>query len=175
MYISIDWRYFYCVFTTLMTSICEKKKFNKYLCRIHDFTEAATWGVLQKRCSEKFSNIHRKTPVLESLCGPSVCNFIKKRLQRWCFPVNTAKILRTPILKNIWERLLLILWKRIDTHSWKLNNSSKKIFNHWKSMNLQFCKRHDSKEKSKENAWKFNQIPCGKLSDLARKKCNFHM
>ena len=28
-------------------------------------------------------------------------NFIKKRLQHRCFPVNTAKFLRAPILKNI--------------------------------------------------------------------------
>ena len=37
------------------------------------------------------------------------CNFIKKRLQRRCFPVKFAKFLRTPILKNICERLLLVL------------------------------------------------------------------
>ena len=30
-------------------------------------TEAATGGVLQKTCSQKFCNIHRKTPVSESL------------------------------------------------------------------------------------------------------------
>ena len=35
------------------------------------------------------------------------CNFVKKRLQRRCFPVKFAKPLRTPILKNICERLLL--------------------------------------------------------------------
>ena len=107
--------------------------------------------------------------------GLQVCNFIKKRLQRWCFPVNTANFLRTPILKNICERLLLTLWKRIDTHSWRLNNSSKKNFNHWKSRNLQFCKRHTYKEKSKENACKSDQIPGGKLSRLARTKFNFPM
>ena len=28
------------------------------------------------------------------------CNFIKKRLQQRCFPVNIAKVLRTPILKE---------------------------------------------------------------------------
>ena len=36
------------------------------------------------------------------------CNFIKKRLQPKCFLAEIfAKFLRTPILKNIWERLLL--------------------------------------------------------------------
>ena len=34
-------------------------------------------------------------------------NFIKKKLQHWCFPVKFAKILRTSILKNICERLIL--------------------------------------------------------------------
>ena len=28
------------------------------------------------------------------------CNFIKKRLQHWCFPVKFAKLLRRPLLKN---------------------------------------------------------------------------
>ena len=52
-----------------------------------------------------------KTPVLESLlnkaAGVQACNFIKKRLQHGCFPVKFAKFLRAPILKNIYERLLL--------------------------------------------------------------------
>ena len=34
---------------------------------------------------------------------------LKKRLEHKCFPVNIAKFLRTPILKNICERLLLQL------------------------------------------------------------------
>ena len=37
-------------------------------------------------------------------------NFIEKRLQHRCFPVNIAKLLRTPILKNICEWLLLYFW-----------------------------------------------------------------
>ena len=37
------------------------------------------------------------------------CSFIKKRLQHMYFPVNIAKFLRTPILKNICEWLLLFL------------------------------------------------------------------
>ena len=35
------------------------------------------------------------------------CNFIKKSLQHRCFPVNIAKFLWAPILKNVCERLLL--------------------------------------------------------------------
>ena len=62
-------------------------------------SEAATRGVLQKKA------IYRKGTVLESLfnkvAGLQPCNFIKKRLQHMCFPVNIAKFLRTPILRNI--------------------------------------------------------------------------
>ena len=35
------------------------------------------------------------------------CYFIKKILQHRCFPMKTVKFWRTPILKNICERLLL--------------------------------------------------------------------
>ena len=38
------------------------------------------------------------------------CNFIKKRLQHKCFPVNFGKLLKTPVLKNIRERLLVVKW-----------------------------------------------------------------
>ena len=30
----------------------------------------------------------------------NVAGLIRKRLQHWCFPVNIAKYLATPILKN---------------------------------------------------------------------------
>ena len=52
-------------------------------------------------------------PALESLfnkiAGLKACNFIKKRFQHRSFPVNIAKFLRKPILKNICKRLLLSL------------------------------------------------------------------
>ena len=42
------------------------------------------------------------------ICGtPKNFNIIKKRLQHRCFPVNIAKFLRTPILKNICKQLHL--------------------------------------------------------------------
>ena len=55
--------------------------------------------VPQTRCSEKFQNIHRKTPVLESLFNKA-CNFIKYRLQRRCFFCEYCKI----FTKNIFYR-----------------------------------------------------------------------
>ena len=42
--------------------------------------------------------------MLESLCNEG--NFMEIRLQRRRFPMNIAKLLRPPILKNICERLL---------------------------------------------------------------------
>ena len=46
--------------------------------------------------------------MLESLfAGLQACNFVKKRHQHRCFPVNITKFLRTPILKDICQRLLL--------------------------------------------------------------------
>ena len=54
-----------------------------------------------------------KTLVFESLFNKSaslqVCNFVKKRLRHKCFHLKFVKFLRTPILKNICERLLLKL------------------------------------------------------------------
>ena len=66
-----------------------------------------------KKLFLKISKYSNESPVLESLFNKAAClkacNFIKKRLRNRCFLVNTAKILRTPILKNICERLLLII------------------------------------------------------------------
>ena len=52
-------------------------------------------------------------PVLKHLfnkvAGLQACNLMKKRLQHRYFPINIAKLLRTPILKNICEGLLLMM------------------------------------------------------------------
>ena len=66
---------------------------------------------IEKAVLKNFRNIHRKTPVLESLfnrlVGFKTCNFLKKRLRIRCFPVNIAKFLRTLILMKIFQQLLL--------------------------------------------------------------------
>ena len=41
------------------------------------------------------------------------CNFITKRLQHKCFPVNIGKLLRTPTLNNISVRMLLKLLQEV--------------------------------------------------------------
>ena len=62
----------------------------------------------RKSCSQKFRNIHREILVLECLFNKIAgLQVSRKRLQHRCFPGNIAKVLRTPILKKICERLLL--------------------------------------------------------------------
>ena len=69
----------------------------------------------KRKCTLKFCNIHRKTPVL---CNKGTCvikatllagNFLTKTLPHKYFTVlgNIAKFLKTYILKEICERLLL--------------------------------------------------------------------
>ena len=61
----------------------------------------------------KFPNIHRKTPVLKYLfkevAGLKSCNFIKKRFQHSCFPVNIAKFLITFFIEHLWCLLLRLI------------------------------------------------------------------
>ena len=65
----------------------------------------------KKGALKNFANFTGKTVVLDSLlkkfADPRTFNFIKKRLKHSCFSVKSEKFLRTPILKNICERLLL--------------------------------------------------------------------
>ena len=45
--------------------------------------------------------------LFNKFAGLEVCDFIKKRLQLSSFPLNIAIFLRTPVLRNICERVLL--------------------------------------------------------------------
>ena len=73
--------------------------------------QAAITCVLQKKLLLKILQYSQENTRLESLYNKAtsieICNFIKKRLQCRCFPDNIAKFLRTPILKNFCEKLLL--------------------------------------------------------------------
>ena len=62
---------------------------------------------------------------------PEACSSIKKRLQHRCFPVYIAKFLRTAILKNIYERLLLtsLFIMVFHTKHFNLGGSKIDIFN----------------------------------------------
>ena len=59
----------------------------------------------KKAALKNFAISHRKTPVLASLFNKvadlQACNFIKKRLQYGCFPVNVAKSLREAVILEI--------------------------------------------------------------------------
>ena len=46
--------------------------------------------------------------LFSKVAGLKTCNFIEKRLQHRCLPVNIVKLLRAPILKNICKWLLLL-------------------------------------------------------------------
>ena len=64
----------------------------------HIVSEAATRDFLyQNNDLKNFTNF----------TGLKACKFVKKRFQRRRFPVKFAKFLKTPILKNICELLLL--------------------------------------------------------------------
>ena len=64
----------------------------------------------KKRCSQKFHNIHSKTPApdlfFNKVAGLGLKLYLKKRLWHRRFPVNFAKFLRTPFLQNTFGQLL---------------------------------------------------------------------
>ena len=93
-----------------------------------------TLSVQKKRilCRRKFFKFHRKTAVLESV----FMYLFKKNSNTAVVPVKFAKLLRTPILKNICEQLLLcrrrknsIILKLLGHHFGfsQVTNSSKMI------------------------------------------------
>ena len=81
------------------------------------FMEHFRWlllKVMQRRHKKEYLLTKRSnqqkcffTSLLKRNSNTGGCNFTKKRLQHRCFSVNIAKFLRTPILKNNCERLLL--------------------------------------------------------------------
>ena len=67
---------------------------------IYEFFRSSRWRCFMKKALLKNFSIF--------IGKLQVCNFIKKRLQHRQFPLNIGKFLKTPILKNIYLRLLLI-------------------------------------------------------------------
>ena len=98
-----------------------------------DFT--VLWQDSQKQSPEVFYKkvilikfiISTETPVLEplfiSVAGLKAYNFIKKRPQHRCFPVNIAKFLILFISKNISERLLFYFFYGSRLHGPKASRS----------------------------------------------------
>ena len=54
--------------------------------------------------------------LFNKVAGLHHSNFIEERLQLRCFPVNIAKFLRAPILKNICKQLLLLIFSQENNH-----------------------------------------------------------
>ena len=94
---------------------CDIRFYNKEAFeRRRDFNEKIIW----------------KTPALSTPFNKAAvhetCNFIEKRLQHRCFPVNFEKFLRTTFLKNIFDGLLLSLLGFTLYHIETLQSLSKK-------------------------------------------------
>ena len=87
---------------------------------------------VKKGVLKNFANVTGKNPVLESLFDKvpclQACNFILKRLQHRYFPVKFAIFLRTPIWRNICERLLYISYDLNKYVSQKLPKGLCKIY-----------------------------------------------
>ena len=61
-------------------------------------------------------------------------HFIKKRLHQRCFPMNVAKFLSTPILKNSRKRLLLYtLSLNYRSKKWKIHQSNDLVYGIFKN------------------------------------------
>ena len=58
---------------------------------------------------ESFTRKYKFVTLKLLASSAEACNFIKKRLQHRCFPVNIQKFVRIPIMKNVCERLFLDL------------------------------------------------------------------
>ena len=69
----------------------------------------------------------------EQSCRAEAFTFVKRRIQRRCFPVNFAKFLKTPIQSEVCERLLL---------DWKIHE---KLLNVFYTLTIMFsieCRRN---------------------------------
>ena len=93
----------------------QNKRIMEYITTIYSATSFSKHYVKENICRSRHRRCFIKKTALKNFTLFSgkqlkACNLIKKRLQHKCFPVNIAKFVRTSILKNIWERLLLHLF-----------------------------------------------------------------
>ena len=90
-------------------NIIKKRLQHRYFpVKFAKFLRTPFWRI---SANDGFYSFLLTAPVLESLLNKfailQICKFIKKRLQHRFFPVKFAKFLRTPMLKNICNQLLL--------------------------------------------------------------------
>ena len=91
----------------------------KRLVTVRDF-RSSHWRLSIKKAVLKNFAIFTGTQLcwshfFKKVAGLQACNFMNKEFQHWRFPVNIAKFLRTPILKNIGEFPCWPPWR----HSWR--------------------------------------------------------
>ena len=104
-YLQMFSQFYYCC--TRVTYINYNKKF--YMASPEAVVQRCSVKKLVLKPRAEFTGKHQCLSLFNKVAGLQTCNFIKNRLQYRCFPVNFAKFLGTPILKNIYEQLLLYL------------------------------------------------------------------
>ena len=101
IYFKLIWCFFLFFFCSPVTFVLQTEEISYFLCNMRKFRTSS--AISHWRCSGKFQSLYNK------VAGPETCLFIKKKLQHWHFPMKFTKLLRTPILKNICKRMLLVL------------------------------------------------------------------
>ena len=84
-----------------------------HTCFSSDTFSRKHWEAIIRSCSWKCYNIHRKTPVLESLFNKAAgqaCNFIKKRLQNKAFSFRFCETFKKVFFTEHGRLLLIIAY-----------------------------------------------------------------
>ena len=114
------------------TAIVQEYKTRQFCTHRHSKNSIVTWKyneqkVFHKKAVLKNFAIFTGKHFFNKNAGLQALSFIKKKLEHRCFFANIEKLLRTPILKNICERLLLrVSLERFPT--WTNNIGSEEDF-----------------------------------------------
>ena len=120
-----------------------KKKVNKYPCRISSFYRSSH----RRRSARKvflifrFSQYSEENTCFESLCRSSSLQFFQK-----LFSCEYCENFQSTYFEEDLPTTASYFMKK-SRQSWRLNNSSQKFWNQWKSMGFQFCKLTCSRRK----------------------------
>ena len=118
-YISIDGKFFYCVF-------CDAYDVNlrqKCLSIISLFYRNSHRRDSTKNILKNFAIITGKYLRWNLIAGLQFCNFMKKRLQHWNFHVNITNFFENTYFEENLRTTASYFMKK-NRHSWRLNNSS---------------------------------------------------
>ena len=112
-----------CNFSRKLKLVCFLGEFNfSYFSSIN----LSEWPRLRKHDFTSVDVLNKKRFIYWKL--------MKKRLQHSYFPVNIARILRTSILRNIYEKLLLNNYISINSSNFRLFQKTLKII--WKNVQV---------------------------------------